>query len=87
MTTGCFLKRKNSNRVFLLALAVIPLLADTAPNHAKRLGKSRTPRARTGYKDIFPDLNVPQYLIVEPTKIGPRYAEYEKLYCSTFKHC
>src|SRR4029077_3896494 len=42
---------------------------------------------RTGYKDIFPELNVAQYLVVEPTKIGPRYEEYEKLYCSIFKHC
>lgn len=42
---------------------------------------------RSGYKDIFPELNAPQYLVVEPTKIGPRYEEYEKLYCSIFKHC
>jgi iron(III) transport system substrate-binding protein len=42
---------------------------------------------RTGYKDIFPELNAPQYLVVEPTKIGPRYEEYVKLYCSIFKHC
>jgi iron(III) transport system substrate-binding protein len=42
---------------------------------------------RTGYKDIFPELNVPQYLVVEPTKIGPRYEEYVRLYCSIFKHC
>ncbi len=42
---------------------------------------------RTGYKDIFPELNAAQYLVVEPTKIGPRYEEYEKLYCSIFKHC
>lgn len=42
---------------------------------------------RNGYKDIFPELNVPQYLVVEPTKIGPRYEEYVRLYCSIFKHC
>ena len=42
---------------------------------------------RTGYKDIFPELNAPQYLVVEPNKIGPRYEEYEKLYCNIFKHC
>ncbi len=36
---------------------------------------------------IFPELNVAQYLVVEPTKIGPRYEEYEKLYCGIFKHC
>ncbi|HEY7168421.1 MAG TPA: extracellular solute-binding protein [Candidatus Binatia bacterium] len=42
---------------------------------------------RTGYKDTFPELNVPQYLVVDPNKIGPRYEEYEKLYCGIFKHC
>jgi iron(III) transport system substrate-binding protein len=42
---------------------------------------------RTGYKDTFPELIVPRYLVVEPTKIGPRYEEYEKLYCGIFKHC
>ena len=42
---------------------------------------------RTGYKDTFPELNVSQYLVVEPAKIGPRYEEYQKLYCGIFKHC
>jgi iron(III) transport system substrate-binding protein len=42
---------------------------------------------RTGYKETFPELIVPQYLVVEPTKIGPRYEEYEKLYCGIFKQC
>jgi iron(III) transport system substrate-binding protein len=42
---------------------------------------------RTGYKDIFPELNAPEYLVVEPNKIGPRYEEYQKLYCNIFKHC
>jgi hypothetical protein len=64
-----------------------PTLADTAPSHAKRPGKFRTPRARTGYKDIFPDLNVPQYSVVEPLKSDRVTLEYEKLYCSIFKHC
>jgi len=42
---------------------------------------------RTGYKDIFPELNAEQYLVVEPTKVGPRYEEFQKLYCGIFKHC
>ena len=42
---------------------------------------------RTGYKDIFPELNAAQYLVVEPTKVGPRYEEFQKLYCGIFKHC
>jgi len=51
---------------------------------AEELGRG-VPRA--GYKDIFPELNAPEYLVVEPNKIGPRYEEYQKLYCNIFKHC
>ncbi len=42
---------------------------------------------RKGYKEIYPELNAPEYLVVDPKKIGPTYAEYTKLYCSIFKHC
>jgi iron(III) transport system substrate-binding protein len=51
---------------------------------AEELGRGAP---RSGYKDIFPELNAPSYLVVEPTKVGPRYEEFEKLYCGIFKHC
>ena len=42
---------------------------------------------RQGLKDKFPELQASQYLPVDPEKIGPKFSEYSKLYCSTFKHC
>jgi hypothetical protein len=34
-------------------------------------------------KDVFSELNVAEYLVVDPNNIRPRYEEYEKQYCST----
>lgn len=42
---------------------------------------------RRGYKDTYPELNAPEYLVVDPKKLGPNYEEYTKIYCSIFKHC
>lgn len=42
---------------------------------------------RRGYKDTYPELNAPEYLVVDPKRIGPNYEEYTKLYCNIFKHC
>lgn len=51
---------------------------------AEEMGRT-TPRS--GYKDKFPELVVPEYLAVDPWKIGPNFAEYTKLFCGIFKHC
>lgn len=50
----------------------------------EQLGRSAP---RVGMKDKFPELQVPKYLPVDPEKIGPKFNEYAKLYCSMFKHC
>jgi iron(III) transport system substrate-binding protein len=42
---------------------------------------------RHGLKDKFPELQASKYLAVEPDKIGPKFSEYSRLYCSIFKHC
>ncbi|MFQ5681859.1 MAG: ABC transporter substrate-binding protein [Candidatus Binatia bacterium] len=52
--------------------------------YAEKLGRTAP---RPGYKDKFPRLTVPSYLVVDPRKIGPNYGEYTKLYCKIFKHC
>lgn len=51
---------------------------------AEELGRSAP---RPGYKDKFPELEAPEYLVVDPRKIGPNYGQYTKQYCSIFKHC
>ncbi len=51
---------------------------------AEKLGRSAP---RPGYKDKFPELNAPNYLVVDPRTVGPNYGEYTKVYCSIFKHC
>jgi iron(III) transport system substrate-binding protein len=51
---------------------------------AEKLGRTSP---RSGYKDKFPELVVPKYLVVDPRKIGPNYGEYTKIYCDLFKHC
>jgi iron(III) transport system substrate-binding protein len=45
------------------------------------------PTARSGYKTKSPELEIPEYLAVDPLKIGPNFAEYTKLYCSIFRFC
>jgi iron(III) transport system substrate-binding protein len=45
------------------------------------------PTARSGYRTKSPELEVPEYLAVDPLKIGPNFAEYTKLYCSILKFC
>jgi len=42
---------------------------------------------RQGLKDKYPELNVTQYLVVDPKNLGPNYNEYLKLYCKIFKGC
>jgi iron(III) transport system substrate-binding protein len=42
---------------------------------------------RQGVKDKFPELQASKYLPVDPERIGPKFSEYSKLYCSIFKHC
>jgi iron(III) transport system substrate-binding protein len=42
---------------------------------------------RQGLKDKFPELQASKYLAVDPEKIGPKFSEYSRLYCSMFKHC
>jgi iron(III) transport system substrate-binding protein len=42
---------------------------------------------RPGYKEKFPELRAPKYLVLDPRKVGPNYKEYTKLYCGIFKHC
>ncbi|HEY7555485.1 MAG TPA: extracellular solute-binding protein [Candidatus Binatia bacterium] len=42
---------------------------------------------RQGLKDKYPELNVPQYLVVDPKNLGTNYNEYLKLYCKIFKGC
>ncbi len=51
---------------------------------AEQLGRSAP---RVGMKEKFAELQVPKYLPVDPEKIGPKFNEYAKLYCSIFKHC
>ncbi|HEY7317618.1 MAG TPA: extracellular solute-binding protein [Candidatus Binatia bacterium] len=51
---------------------------------AEQLGRS-VPRA--GMKDKFPELQASSYLAVDPERIGPKFTEYSKLYCSIFGHC
>jgi iron(III) transport system substrate-binding protein len=51
---------------------------------AEQLGRSAP---RVGMTEKFPELQVPKYLPVDPEKIGPKFNEYTKLYCSIFKHC
>ncbi len=51
---------------------------------AEELGRTGT---RPGYKEKFPELDAPEYLVVDPRKVGPNYAEYTKHYCGIFKHC
>lgn len=52
--------------------------------YAEELGRSAP---RPGYNDKFPELEAPEYLVVDPNKIGPNYPEYTKQYCGIFKHC
>ena len=42
---------------------------------------------RENVKEKFPELQASKYLAVDPEKIGPRFGEYSKLYCATFRHC
>ena len=51
---------------------------------AEKLGRTAP---RPGYKDKFPELNASKYLVLDPTKVGPNYAEYTRHYCKIFKHC
>jgi iron(III) transport system substrate-binding protein len=52
---------------------------------AEKLGRN-APRPG-GFQDKFPELQASKYLAVDPEKIGPRFSEYTKLYCSIFKRC
>lgn len=52
--------------------------------YAEDLGKAVP---RLGYKEIFPELSVTKYLVVDPAYIGPNFDHYQKLYCSIFKGC
>ena len=45
------------------------------------------PTARSGYKTKSPELDIPEYLAVDPMKIGPNFKEYTKLYCTILKFC
>src|SRR5919201_3604492 len=42
---------------------------------------------RQGLKEKFPELQANKYLPVDPERIGPKFTEYSKLYCSIFRHC
>jgi iron(III) transport system substrate-binding protein len=40
-----------------------------------------------GLKHLFPELVRPKYLVVNPEKFGPQYADYVSWYCEIFRHC
>lgn len=52
--------------------------------YAEKLGRTAT---RPGYRDKFPELNAPAYLVMDPRNIGGKAEEYLKLWCGIFKHC
>lgn len=40
-----------------------------------------------GVKHLFPELVRSKYLVVNPERFGPQYADYIRWYCEIFRHC
>ena len=40
-----------------------------------------------GLKHLFPELVRSKYLVVNPEKFGPQYADYTRWYCEIFRSC
>ena len=75
---------KHSAHPHAAALMIDWLLSEGQEILVAKFGRNSTV---PGLKHLYPELVRPKYLVVNPEKFGPRYADYARWYCEIFRHC
>ena len=75
---------KHSAHPHAAALMIDWLLSEGQEIVVAKFGRNST---IPGLKHLYPELVRPKYLVVNPEKFGPQYADYVRAYCDIFRHC
>ena len=75
---------KHSAHPHAAALMIDWMLSEGQEILVGKFGRNST---TPGLKHLFPELVRSKYLVVNPEKFGPQYADYVRWYCEIFRHC
>ncbi len=75
---------KHSAHPHAAALLIDWMLSEGQEILVAKFGRNST---ASGLKHLFPELVRSKYLVVNPEKFGPQYADYVRWYCEIFRHC
>ena len=75
---------KHSAHPYAAALLIDWMLSEGQEILVAKFGRNST---IPGLKHLFPELVRSKYLVVNPEKFGPQYADYVRWYCQIFRHC